>query len=79
MGLCSGKSLVARKFIDMKHFKIQGTLRTELGKKATKAIRKGENIPCVIYGGEKNINFTLHFLQLENLFILRSNASRHQC
>lgn len=61
MGLCSGKSLVARKFIDMKHFKIQGTLRTELGKKATKAIRKGENIPCVIYGGEKNVNFYTPF------------------
>lgn len=45
----------------MKHFEINGTLRTGLGKKATKSIRKGENIPCVIYGGEKNINFQTSF------------------
>ncbi|MCK9255307.1 MAG: 50S ribosomal protein L25/general stress protein Ctc [Bacteroidales bacterium] len=51
----------------MKHFEIQASIRTELGKKATKTIRKGENIPCVIYGGEKNINFYTPFSAVRKL------------
>lgn len=35
----------------MKTFKLEGTLRNDLGKKATKAYRKEEVIPAVIYGG----------------------------
>jgi large subunit ribosomal protein L25 len=41
----------------MKHFEIQANLRTDLGKKASKQIRKGNNIPCVIYGGENVVHF----------------------
>ena len=41
----------------MKHFKVEAFLREDLGKKATKKIRKEGNIPCVIYGAEKNIHF----------------------
>lgn len=36
----------------MKSFELSGSLRTDLGKKATKAFRKDGNIPAVIYGGE---------------------------
>lgn len=44
----------------MKTFELNGTLRTELGKKASNAIRKGEAIPCVLYGcGKENTNFTV--------------------
>lgn len=35
----------------MKTFKLEGTLRQDLGKKATKAYRKEDVIPAVIYGG----------------------------
>jgi large subunit ribosomal protein L25 len=41
----------------MKHFEINATLRTDVGKKASKKIRKEEKIPCVIYGGEKTLHF----------------------
>ncbi|MDR2009239.1 MAG: 50S ribosomal protein L25/general stress protein Ctc [Bacteroidales bacterium] len=41
----------------MKHFEVNANLRTDLGKKATKKVRKDENIPCVIYGGEENVHF----------------------
>ncbi|MDR0824152.1 MAG: 50S ribosomal protein L25/general stress protein Ctc [Prevotella sp.] len=36
----------------MKTFELAGELRNDLGKKATKAFRKEEKIPAVIYGGE---------------------------
>lgn len=42
----------------MKTFELKGTVRTELGKKATKAERNSENIPCVLYGGKENTHFT---------------------
>ena len=43
----------------MKSFELTGLLRTELGKKPSKAVRVESAIPCVIYGGEKNIHFTV--------------------
>ena len=44
----------------MKSIDIKGTLRTELGKKATKELRKKGMVPCNLYGGEKNVNFYAH-------------------
>ena len=44
----------------MKTLEINGTFRTELGKKSSKQIRKTGNVPCVIYGKEKNIHFHVH-------------------
>ena len=41
----------------MKTIEINGSVRQELGKKSSKAIRKSGNVPCVIYGKEKNIHF----------------------
>lgn len=37
----------------MKQISINGIVRTDVGKKATKAARKEGNIPCVIYGEKK--------------------------
>ena len=42
----------------MKTFELKGTVRTDLGKKATKAERVVDNIPTVLYGGKENIHFT---------------------
>lgn len=41
----------------MKTFVLEGSLREALGKKAAKAVRQEENIPCVLYGQGENINF----------------------
>lgn len=48
----------------MKQIAINGTVRTELGKKATKEIRKSGNVPCVIYGEKRDENgnpLAIHF------------------
>ncbi|MDR3653491.1 MAG: 50S ribosomal protein L25/general stress protein Ctc [Paludibacter sp.] len=42
----------------MKTFDLKGTVRTDLGKKATKAERVVDNVPCVLYGGAENTHFT---------------------
>ncbi|MCB0639157.1 MAG: 50S ribosomal protein L25 [Lewinella sp.] len=36
----------------------KGEVRTDLGKKATKAVRSEGKIPAVLYGGEETIHFT---------------------
>ncbi|MFZ4726429.1 MAG: 50S ribosomal protein L25/general stress protein Ctc [Paludibacter sp.] len=41
----------------MKTFELNGTVRTDLGKKATKAERVAENVPCVLYGVTDNVHF----------------------
>ncbi len=40
----------------MKQISINGTLRTETGKKAAKLFRKNGDIPCVLYGEKKDAN-----------------------
>ena len=41
----------------MKTITIEGQLRTEFGKKATRQLRSQEQVPAVIYGGAQEINF----------------------
>src|SRR6185369_6413912 len=41
----------------MKTITIEGQLRTEFGKRATRQLRSQELVPGVIYGGAKEINF----------------------
>jgi len=41
----------------MKSITIEGQLRTETGKKATRQLRSQDFVPGVIYGGEKEISF----------------------
>ncbi len=48
----------------MKQIEINGAVRTDLGKKATKETRKKGNVPCVIYGekkGENGLPEAIHF------------------
>ena len=40
----------------MKSIEIKGSLRTETGKKATRELRKGNGVPCVLYGIQKDEN-----------------------
>jgi len=48
---------------------LNGTLRTEVGKKATKAVFKAARIPCVLYGTKEggNIHFTTTFEEVKRL------------
>ena len=41
----------------MKTIEILGSVRKDLGKKATADLRKEKNIPCVLYGGKENVHF----------------------
>lgn len=43
----------------MKSFELAGTGREAFGKKAANSVRNAESIPCVVYGGEKTVHFTV--------------------
>jgi large subunit ribosomal protein L25 len=51
----------------MKTIEIKGSLRTALGKKSSKELRKAGNVPCVIYKKEQNIHFFAHENKFKNL------------
>ena len=40
----------------MKTIEVKGTLRADLGKKATRELRKNNGVPCVLYGVKKDEN-----------------------
>lgn len=48
----------------MRLLEIKGILRKDMGKKYTKKLREEGYVPCVLYGGEKN----MHFAAPENSF-----------
>lgn len=43
----------------MKTIVIDGELRQEVGKKSTKQLKKEDKIPCVIYGGQEVLHFSV--------------------
>ncbi len=51
----------------MKTFQLTGTLRSEYGKKAAKALRKQELVPCNLYGNGKNVTFTVTVADVRKL------------
>ncbi len=51
----------------MKTLEIKGSLRQDLGKKKSIDLRKQEMVPCVMYGGEKNVHFYAHENQFKKL------------
>ena len=70
----------------MKEISINGTSRANVGKKATKEIRKAGSVPCVIYGekkGENGLPEAIHFSVSEkeinkviytpNIYLVRVN------
>ncbi|ATL47381.1 50S ribosomal protein L25 [Chitinophaga caeni] len=46
---------------------IEGQLRSDLGKKATRQLRSEEKVPCVIYGGADSISFSAPIAVLKPL------------
>jgi large subunit ribosomal protein L25 len=51
----------------MKSIDIKGTLRTDLGKKATRAKRREGFVPGVVYGGNVAVHFSADPKELKNL------------
>lgn len=52
----------------MKQIAINGSVRTEVGKKAAKEIRRNGNVPCVLYGEKRDENgqpVAVHFVVSE--------------
>lgn len=51
----------------MKTIEISGSIRTDLGKKSSKKLRKAGDVPCVIYEKDTNIHFHAHENSFTNL------------
>lgn len=51
----------------MQVFELKGELRSDVGKKATTALRKQDRVPCVLYGGTENIHFSVATNDLRKL------------
>ena len=51
----------------MKTVSLSGSLRENVGKKDTKALRNQGLVPCVVYGGEKQIHFSVKSIELGKL------------
>lgn len=51
----------------MKSITIKGSKRESVGKKATKALRNAEMVPCVVYGGNEPISFSAEEKAFRNL------------
>ena len=69
----------------MKTFELKGKVRTDLGKKASKAERVSENVPCVLYGGAENVHFTATASDLRKLiyspdvFVVQLDIDGNKC
>jgi len=71
----------------MKTITIEGQLRTESGKKATRQLRSQQLVPGVIYGGKSEVNFSAHAASFKNLvytpeFMLaeiKVDGNAHKC
>ena len=71
----------------MKSITIEGQLRTESGKKASRQLRSQKLVPGVIYGGKSEINFSAPASELKSIvytpeFMLaevKVNGNTHRC
>ena len=76
----------------MKEISVKGTVRTALGKKASREIRKANAVPCNLYGETKNENgqpvalsFTatndelLHLIYSPDIFVVNLNIDGKEC
>ncbi|MEI9935251.1 MAG: 50S ribosomal protein L25 [Ferruginibacter sp.] len=51
----------------MKTITIEGQIRTEFGKAATRQLRSEEKVPAVIYGGAQEVNFSAPAVAFKNV------------
>lgn len=69
----------------MKTFELKGTVRDGLGKKATKACRAVDAVPCVLYGVADNVHFTATVSDIRKLiytpevYVVNLDVDGKQC
>ena len=69
----------------MKTFELKGEVRNDFGKKASKLARKEGEIPCVLYGGEEVVHFTVtmdgvrKLIYTPEIFLINLNVSGKAC
>jgi large subunit ribosomal protein L25 len=71
----------------MKTITIEGQLRTEIGKGATRQLRSQDQVPGVIYGGAKEINFSAPSMAFKPLVFtpdfqfaeIKLDGNTHKC
>ena len=51
----------------MQTLKIEATPRADFGKKASRAIRREGQVPCVLYGGGETVSFSVDAKALKPL------------
>lgn len=51
----------------MKEISLNGSVRTETGKKFAKQIRREERVPAIVYGGKENLMITLVERELKDI------------
>ncbi len=68
--------MIFKSNINMKTITIEGQLRTELGKQATRQLRSQGKVPGVIYGGAKEMNFSAPSRLLRTLCTHRISSSQ---
>lgn len=51
----------------MKTVSLSGALRSHVGKKDAKSLRKAERVPCVLYGGKEQMHFSVAESDLRHL------------
>lgn len=51
----------------MKQVSLSGSLRENVGKKDTKALRRAGLVPCVVYGGETQTHFAVKIVDLNKI------------
>ena len=51
----------------MKKVSLSGSLRENVGKKDTKALTKAVKVPCVVYGGEEQVHFSVIRIDLRKI------------
>lgn len=53
----------------MRTFDLNGTKRENIGSKYAKQLRKEGQVPCIVYGNGKNINFTVSAKELKGAVV----------
>ncbi|MDG1045639.1 MAG: 50S ribosomal protein L25 [Bacteroidia bacterium] len=67
----------------MKVIALKGDVRDGLGKSATKKVRKEGKVPCVIYGKNENVNFSVyqadfkHLVYTPNTFLVQVSVGKN--
>ncbi len=51
----------------MKTFELKGQLRSDIGTKSARQLRREDQVPCVLYGGEQPLHFSVETRDVKDL------------